>query len=86
MISSPQLAVQPFILTGLTSIREAVHFVWSLPVSVLITGADNPELIKGKIELAKNFTEMSEEKRNELIDKVADLADGKVEDFKKPMS
>ncbi len=65
------------------SIREALHFVWSLPVSVLITGADNPTLIKEKIELAKTFTGMSEEKRNELIEKVADLADGKVEYFKK---
>ena len=68
------------------SVQEALHFVWSLPVSVLITGAENAELVKEKIELAKTFVDMPAEKRNELVDKLADLADGTVEYFKKPLS
>jgi len=68
------------------SLADALNFVWSLPVSVLITGAENPGLVKEKIDLAKAFVEMPEEKRNDLIDKVVDLADGKVEYFKRPLS
>jgi uncharacterized protein len=67
------------------SVAEALNFVWSLPVSVLITGAENADLLKEKIEMAKTFAEMGEEKRSDLIDKVADLADGKVEYFKRPI-
>jgi uncharacterized protein len=68
------------------SIADALNFVWSLPVSVLITGAENAQLMNEKIELAKSFTEMNEEKRMALIDKVADLADGKVEYYKNPVA
>lgn len=74
------------VVPGRLSIAEALNFVWSLPVSVLITGAENTQLMNEKIELAKSFVEMSEEKRSELIDKVADLADGKVEYYKNPVA
>ncbi len=67
------------------SIQSALNFVWSLPVSVLITGAENAELVKEKIGLAKSFVSLSETQRNDLIAQVADLADGKVEYFKRPM-
>ncbi len=74
------------VVPGRLSLAEALNFVWSLPVSVLITGAENADMMKEKIGLAKSFSEMGEEKRNELIDKVADLADGKVEYFKNPVA
>jgi aryl-alcohol dehydrogenase-like predicted oxidoreductase len=65
------------------SIQDALHFVWSLPVSVLITGAENAELVQEKITLARRFIEMDAKARETLIDKVADLAiAGKVEYFK----
>ena len=68
------------------SIKEVLHFVWSLPVSVLISGAENANFINEKIELAKSFIAMSEDQRNRLIENVADLADGKVEYYKRPIS
>ena len=71
---------------GRLSLAEALNFVWSLPVSVLITGAENADMMKEKIELAKSFSKMGEEQRNALIDKVADLADGKVEYYKNPVA
>lgn len=65
------------------SIKEALYFVWSLPVSVLITGAENESLIKEKIKLAKGFSSFDESKRMALINKVAEMAkDGKVEYYK----
>ena len=66
------------------SVAQALHFVWSMPVSVLITGAENADLMREKIDLADEFVVMSQEDRQGLIDKVADLADGgKVEYFKR---
>ena len=64
------------------SIAEAVHFAWSLPVSVLITGPDNAEQMKEKISLARSFVGMAEEQRQQLIEKVADLAGQRVEFYK----
>jgi aryl-alcohol dehydrogenase-like predicted oxidoreductase len=65
------------------SIEDALYFVWSLPVSVLITGAENEALIKEKIKLARSFKQLSEVQRTALIDKVLDIAkDGKVEYYK----
>ena len=67
------------------SIRDALHFAWSLPISVLITGAENASLVREKVDMAKSFSGMSAEQRAELVSRVADLADGKVEYFKRPM-
>jgi predicted aldo/keto reductase-like oxidoreductase len=65
------------------SVKEALYFVWSLPVSVLITGPDDADMLREKIALARSFTDMSEEERMALIEKVADIAaTGEVEDYK----
>ena len=64
------------------SIQEAIHFVWSLPVSVLITGAESPDQLHEKIGLAHSFKGMSQEERQQIIQKVADLAGNAVEYYK----
>jgi uncharacterized protein len=64
------------------SLREAIHFVWSLPVSTLITGAESLEQLQEKIRLAQSFTAMSPEERQQIIPKVADLAGNAVEYYK----
>lgn len=66
------------------SIKEAMHFVWSLPVTVLISGNENATFMREKIALARSFTKLSEEQKMKLIDKVKDIAlTGKLEYFKK---
>lgn len=72
----------PKVVPYRVSIAEAIYFVWSLPVSVLITGPDNPEHIKEKIALARSFTGQDEAQRQALIEKVADLAGRQVEFYK----
>ncbi|MDR4507186.1 MAG: aldo/keto reductase [Candidatus Brocadiaceae bacterium] len=72
----------PKVVPDLVSIREAIHFVWSLPVSVLITGPDNPLHMKEKISLARSFAGMDEEQRKELVAKVAAMAGKRVEFYK----
>ena len=66
------------------SIKEAMHFVWSLPVTVLISGNENATFMREKIALARSFSKLSEEQRTALIDKVTTIAKmGKVEYYKK---
>ena len=74
-------------IPGRLSIRDALHYAWSLPISVLITGAENASLVREKVDLAKTFTGMSEAQRADLVARVADLAaDGKAEYYKRPIS
>ncbi len=65
------------------SVREALFFAWSLPISVLITGAENTILLEEKIKLNHEFTALSESQRLELMDKVYDKAGGEIEYYKK---
>lgn len=72
----------PKIVPNLVSIAEAVSFAWSMPVSVLITGFNDPQQMQEKIALANSFVTMDEQQRQDLIDKVADLAGRRVEFYK----
>ena len=66
------------------TLENALHFAWSLPISVLITGAENEELLEEKIELALAFSEQSEAKRKSLVAGLMEVAKaGKVEYYKK---
>lgn len=64
------------------SVREAIHFVWSLPVSVLISGAETLDQLHEKIRLAQSFKMMSPEERQQIVQRVADLAGNAVEYYK----
>ena len=65
------------------TMQEAMHFVWSLPVDVLVTGPKTPAMLKEKIDLAKSFTGMTEGKRQALIDRVAHFAEKDIEYYKR---
>lgn len=72
------------LIPGQISVKEALYFVWSLPVSVLITGAENTTLIKEKIKLAKSFVKLTEEERLNILERAgnAEIPE-KVEYYKK---
>lgn len=72
----------PKVVPNRVSIPEAVRFVWSLPVSTLVTGPDNADQMQEKIDIAKNFTGMADDERQQLIEKVADMAGTTVEFYK----
>ncbi len=66
------------------SIKEAMYYVWSMPVSVLISGNENATFMREKIALARSFSKLTEEQKNALTEKVKEIAlQGKVEYFKK---
>lgn len=71
------------VIPAVLSIEECIHFALSLPVSVLITGAEVPEYVEEKAAMVRRFSSLHESQRQELIDKVADFADeGKIEYYK----
>ncbi len=66
------------------SMKEALHFVWSMPISTLITGAENKKLLMEKVELAKSFHKISEADRIILMQKTLEAPDrDKLEYYKK---
>jgi aryl-alcohol dehydrogenase-like predicted oxidoreductase len=72
----------PTLIPERVSLAEAIHFAWSLPISVLITGPDHLDQMKEKIALARSFVAMDSHQRSALIEKVADLAGRRVEFYK----
>lgn len=72
----------PRVVPDRLSIQEALYFVWSLPVSVIVTGPDDTKQMQEKIKLAKSFSAYDENKRQELIKRVADMAGTTVEFYK----
>ncbi len=72
----------PRVVPTWVSITEAIHFVWSFPVSTLVTGPDNAAQLQEKIDIAKDFAGMKETERNKLVEKVADMAGTTVEFYK----
>ena len=76
--------VDPKIIPEIASVEEAFSFVWSLPVSVLITGPDDVDMLTEKINVAKSFRKMTIDERSELVARVADSGlDGKKVEFYK---
>lgn len=65
------------------SIRDALYFSWSLPISTLITGAENKTLLEEKIRLANDYVKLNEDERNAILERAAMAPDlEKVEYYK----
>jgi len=80
--SNAQHGDNPKVVPDRVSVAEAIHFVWSLPISTLITGPDDVSMIKEKMALARSFVKLDEGKRQALVAKVADMAGKRVEHYK----
>lgn len=65
------------------SVEEALFFVWSLPISVLITGAENKIILQEKIELANRFVKLSQSDRINLTARLHAKAGASIEYYKK---
>ncbi len=71
------------VIPDFLTVKEALFFAWSLPISVLITGAENASMLKEKIALAREFSGLSEADREALLEKAKKAPDrGKVEYYK----
>jgi hypothetical protein len=69
--------------SGVVTPEECLHYALSLPTSVVISGIDSMDVLKSNIELARNFTPLSEEQKTAILRKTETLAQGgKYEPFK----
>lgn len=66
--------VAPKVIPDRVSIHDALRYVWSLPVSSLVSGMASVEHLKANVASAKSFVAMSELERQALIGKLADVA------------
>lgn len=65
------------------TVCECLAYAWSLPVSVLITGAENPGFVREKAAICRQFSRLDEAQRESLVKRVADFArEGRVEYYK----
>jgi predicted aldo/keto reductase-like oxidoreductase len=62
------------VIPEIISFEDALHFAWSLPVSTTTLGCTNVEQVKMDIQYLHNFTGMSESKRNELTERLKEVA------------
>ena len=63
----------PKICPDRMSVKDAIRFSLSLPISVLVTGPNNPAQLQEKIDIVRSFSLTSEDERTGLIQKAAEL-------------
>ena len=65
--------------------KQALDYVWSQPVSTIVSGIDTEQLLEVNASLAQAFRPMSQTEQTELLDKTKEAAStGKFEPFKTP--
>ncbi len=67
---------KPGIVPELLSVRDALRFVWSLPVGTLVSGIGKLQHLQENAESARTFVPMSPEERAAVIEKVRPRATG----------
>jgi len=73
------------IVPGVVTIEDCFAFALSLPVAVLITGAEKPEFVRDKARIVRNLQKMTDEERAALAHRVsAFAAAGSIEYYKAP--
>jgi uncharacterized protein len=68
---------------GVITAEEALRYAMSLPVTTTITGIDSLEVLHQNLQIAQNFTPMTEAEMNTLRERCKpDAADGRYELYK----
>jgi aryl-alcohol dehydrogenase-like predicted oxidoreductase len=67
---------------GVAKVAEALPWVWSQPVSVLVSGCDAIERLDYNVYLAKTFKPMSESEQAALLERTKSHAGTDVESYK----
>jgi hypothetical protein len=59
---------------GTITMQEALHYVWSLPVSTAIVGCDRPQHVQENVAAAHSFVPLSAAERQEITSRTAPIA------------
>jgi aryl-alcohol dehydrogenase-like predicted oxidoreductase len=71
------------VIPNALSMEECIMFALSMPITVLITGAEKPEYVEEKAAMVRRFSALSAAHRLALVEKVAAFAEeGEVEYYK----
>ena len=71
------------VIPNALSMEECIMFTLSMPITVLITGAEKPEYVEEKAAMVRRFSAFSSAHRMALVEKVAAFAEeGEVEYYK----
>ncbi|MBN1125298.1 MAG: aldo/keto reductase [Sedimentisphaerales bacterium] len=63
--------------------EEGLNYVWSLPVSTIVSGMESEELLNANIQIAQTHSSISDNKKVELLVKTREVAlTGQFEPFK----
>jgi predicted aldo/keto reductase-like oxidoreductase len=65
------------------TLSEALRYVWSLPVSVLISGMDRMEFLKTNLDLAMKFEPMPAAEKKALLERTKPFAGPDIDYYKK---
>jgi predicted aldo/keto reductase-like oxidoreductase len=65
------------------TVEEGLRYVWSLPVSVLISGMNKKDFMKTNLDMAMKFQPMSASEKKALLARVKPLAGPDIEFYKK---
>jgi predicted aldo/keto reductase-like oxidoreductase len=63
----------PAIIPGVISIEDALRFVWSLPVSSLVSGMGLAAHVRENAGYAARYVPMTDDERKQLVARVADV-------------
>lgn len=63
-----------YLRPGTLTMREALHYAWTQPVSTVIVGVENQQQLQQNVELARDFTPLTEEQVQELYAKTQPIA------------
>ncbi|MBD3349037.1 MAG: aldo/keto reductase [Candidatus Eisenbacteria bacterium] len=69
--------------TGAISVEEGLNYVWSLPVTTIVSGMHSPEILQENVRAARSYTAMNRDEREEIAERVRSAAEtGEYERYK----
>jgi predicted aldo/keto reductase-like oxidoreductase len=83
VIGMKSLAGGELLKTGISA-KDAIRYTLSFPIDTLVSGVDSVDILVKNLEIARNWTPLSDEEKAQLLHKAAPYAaDGHLERYKK---
>jgi predicted aldo/keto reductase-like oxidoreductase len=83
VIAMKTMASSHVLRAGVASPGEALNYIWSQPVSTIVSGMESEELLEANVATARAFAPMSDEAQAALLERTKEAGvTGKFEPFK----
>ena len=83
VIAMKTMASSHVLRAGVASPEEALNYIWSQPVSTIVSGMESEELVDANVATARAFKPMSDEAQAALLERTKEAGvTGKFEPFK----